>query len=60
MLAFKLVSDQTMSMAVAVRVILEQDPMVAAASQIVDKSMLCLTAERGSAVGDARCDHVEV
>ena len=56
LLAFKLVSDQTMSMAFAVRVVLE-DLMV---SFITDRRKINALPHRGSAVGDARGDLVEV
>ena len=56
LLAFKLVSDQTMSMAVAVRVVIE-DLMV---SCIEDRRKINALPHRGSAVGDARGDLVEV
>ena len=56
LLAFKLVSDQTMSMAVAVWVVLE-DLMV---SCITDRRKINALPHRGSAVGDARGDLVEV
>ena len=56
MLAFKLVSDQTMSMIVAVWVVLE-DLMV---SCITDRRKINALPHRGNAVGDARGDLVEV
>jgi hypothetical protein len=55
-LAFKLVSDHTMSMAVVVWVVLE-DLMVGC---IADRRKIIALPHRGSAVGDARCDLVEV
>ena len=56
LLAFKLVSDQTMSMAFEVRVVLE-DLMVGC---ITNRRKTNALPHRGSAVGDARGDLVEV
>ena len=56
LLAFKLVSDQTMSMAFEVRVVLE-DLMVGC---ITNRQKTNALPHRGSAVGDARNDLVEV
>ena len=56
LLAFKLVSDQTMSMAFEVRVVLE-DLMVGC---ITNRRKTNALPHRGSAVGDARNDLVEV
>ena len=56
LLALTLVSDQTMSMAFAVRVVLE-DLMVGC---ITDSRKINALPHRGSAVGDARGDLVEV
>ena len=56
LLAFKLVSDQTMSMVVAIWVVLE-DLMV---GSITDRRKINALPHRGSAVGDARGDLVEV
>ena len=52
LLAFKLVSDQTMSRAFAVRVVLK-DLMVGC---ITDRRKINALPHRGSAVGDARGD----